>query len=50
MSPARGSSLAHSARRIGLHEEYLPDLYLQSVRWVSEILAEAVPAQNLSVT
>jgi c-di-GMP-related signal transduction protein len=42
--------LAHPARRIGLHEECLPDLYLQSVPWVSEVLAKAVPAQNLSVT
>jgi c-di-GMP-related signal transduction protein len=33
--------LAHSARRIGLYEELLPDLYLRSVRWVTEVLAEA---------
>jgi len=33
--------LAESARRIGLLEEFLPDLYMQSVRWVSEVLAEA---------
>jgi c-di-GMP-related signal transduction protein len=33
--------LAHSARRIGLHEELLPDLYLRSVRWVTEVLAIA---------
>jgi hypothetical protein len=33
--------LAHSARRVGLREEFLPDLYLQSVRWVTEVLAEA---------
>jgi EAL and modified HD-GYP domain-containing signal transduction protein len=33
--------LAHSARHIGLHEDYLPDLYLRSVRWVSEVLADA---------
>jgi len=33
--------LAHSARHIGLHEEFLPDLYLRSVRWVTEVLAEA---------
>jgi c-di-GMP-related signal transduction protein len=33
--------LANSARRIGLHEEYLPDLYFQSVRWVTEVLAPA---------
>lgn len=33
--------LAHSARHIGLHENFLPDLYLRSVSWVSEILADA---------
>jgi c-di-GMP-related signal transduction protein len=33
--------LAHSARHIGLHEELLPDLYLRSVRWVTEVLADA---------
>jgi len=33
--------LAESARRVGLHENFLPDLYLRSVRWVSEILAES---------
>jgi c-di-GMP-related signal transduction protein len=33
--------LTHSARKVGLHEELLPDLYLRSVRWVGEILAEA---------
>ena len=33
--------LVHSARHVGLHEEYLPDLYLRSVRWVTEVLAEA---------
>ena len=33
--------LAHSARQIGLHEDFLPDLYLQSVRWVGEVLADA---------
>lgn len=32
--------LAESCRRIGLHENFLPDLYLRSVRWVSEVLAE----------
>jgi EAL and modified HD-GYP domain-containing signal transduction protein len=32
--------LAHSARHIGLHEDFLPDLYLRSVRWVSEVLAD----------
>jgi len=34
--------LSTSARQIGLHEEYLPDLYLQSERWVTEVL-EAAP-------
>jgi EAL and modified HD-GYP domain-containing signal transduction protein len=33
--------LAHSARHVGLHEEFLQDLYLRSVRWVTEILADA---------
>src|ERR1700740_570042 len=33
--------LAHSARHIGLHEEFLPDLYMRSVNWGSEVLAEA---------
>jgi c-di-GMP-related signal transduction protein len=33
--------LAHSARHIGLHEEFLPDLYFRSVRWVTEVLADA---------
>ena len=33
--------LAQSARRIGLHEQYLPDLYLRSVRWVAEVLSTA---------
>jgi hypothetical protein len=32
--------LAHSARAIGLHENFLPDLYLQSLKWVNEILLE----------
>jgi c-di-GMP-related signal transduction protein len=32
--------LAESCRRVGLHENFLPDLYLRSVRWVSDILAE----------
>jgi len=35
--------LTQSARHIGLHEELLPDLYLRSVRWVSEVL-DQVPA------
>jgi c-di-GMP-related signal transduction protein len=38
---ATWDQLAHSARRVGLREEFLPDLYLQSVRWVTEVLAEA---------
>lgn len=33
--------LLHSSRHVGLHEEFLPDLYLRSVRWVSEVLADA---------
>jgi c-di-GMP-related signal transduction protein len=33
--------LSTSARQIGLHEEYPPDLYLQSVRWVTEVLDAA---------
>lgn len=33
--------LAHSARDVGLHEQYLPDLYLRSVRWVTGVLADA---------
>jgi hypothetical protein len=33
--------LAHSARHIRLHENFLPDLYLRSVRWVSEVLADS---------
>lgn len=32
--------LAESCSHIGLHENFLPDLYLRSVRWVSEILSE----------
>jgi c-di-GMP-related signal transduction protein len=32
--------LADAARRVGLHEEFLPDLYLRSVRWVTEVLAD----------
>jgi c-di-GMP-related signal transduction protein len=32
--------LAESCRRVGLHENFLPDLYLRSVRWVSDILTE----------
>ena len=32
--------LAESCQRIGLHENFLPDLYLRSVTWVSEILSE----------
>jgi c-di-GMP-related signal transduction protein len=33
--------LEESCRRCGLHENFLPDLYLHSVQWVSDILAEA---------
>ncbi len=32
--------LEESCRRCGLHENFLPDLYLKSVQWVSDILAE----------
>jgi EAL and modified HD-GYP domain-containing signal transduction protein len=32
--------LEESCRRCGLHENFLPDLYLQAVRSVSDILAE----------
>jgi EAL and modified HD-GYP domain-containing signal transduction protein len=32
--------LEESCRHCGLHENFLPDLYLQSVRWISDILAE----------
>jgi c-di-GMP-related signal transduction protein len=32
--------LEKSCRRCGLHENFLPDLYLKSVQWVSDILAE----------
>lgn len=31
--------LEESCRRCGLHDNFLPDLYLQAVRWVSDILA-----------
>jgi hypothetical protein len=33
--------LEETCRRCGLHENFLPDLYLHSVWWVSDILAEA---------
>ena len=33
--------LAESAGRIGLHENFLPDLNFQSVRWLGEVLAES---------
>ena len=32
--------LEESCRRCGLHENFLPDLYLKSVQWVSDILVE----------
>lgn len=38
---ATWEQLANSARHVGLHEQFLPDLYLRSVRWVTEILADA---------
>ena len=37
---ATWDQLVHFARRVGLRE-FLPDLYLQSVRWVAEVSAEA---------
>lgn len=40
---ATWTQLAHSAHHVGLHEDLLPDLYLQSVRWATEVLAD-VPA------
>ena len=37
--------LAQSSRRIGLHENFLPDIYLRSVKWVTDVLSEnLVPA------
>jgi c-di-GMP-related signal transduction protein len=32
--------LAQEAHVVGLHENFLPELYLKSVKWVSEVLAE----------
>jgi c-di-GMP-related signal transduction protein len=32
--------LACSSRHVGLHEQFLPDLYMRSVRWVTEVLAD----------
>jgi c-di-GMP-related signal transduction protein len=37
---ATWEQLTNSARQVGLHEAFLPDLYLRSVRWVTEILAD----------
>jgi EAL and modified HD-GYP domain-containing signal transduction protein len=34
--------LAHSSRAIGLYENFLPDLYLRSVKWVTDVLAETL--------
>jgi c-di-GMP-related signal transduction protein len=34
--------LAHSSRAIGLHENFLPGLYLRSVKWVTDVLAETL--------
>jgi len=34
------AQLEESCQRCGLHENFLPDIYLQAVRWVSEILTE----------
>ena len=36
--------LAYSSSAIRLHENFLPDLYLRSVRWVTDVL-EATPVQ-----
>jgi len=37
--------LAHSSRRIGMHENFLPDIHLRSVKWVTDVLSEnLVPA------
>ena len=33
--------LCQSARHIGLHENFLLDVYLRSVQWVTEVLADA---------
>ena len=33
---------AHASRAIGLHENFLPDLYLRSVKWVTDVLAETM--------
>jgi len=32
--------LEHSARAIGMHENFLPDIYLQSLQWVGTVLNE----------
>lgn len=32
--------LAHSSRRIGMPENFLPDIYLRSVKWVTDVLSE----------
>lgn len=31
--------LAHSSRHIGLHENFLPELYFRSVQWVGDVLS-----------
>lgn len=36
--------LAESTGRIGLHENLLPDLYFQPVRWIGEVLCRAASA------
>ena len=42
--PGSWEQLAHSARAIRLHENFLPDVYLQSLKWVNEILTETAVA------
>jgi EAL and modified HD-GYP domain-containing signal transduction protein len=32
--------LAQEAQQVGLHENFLPELYMKSVKWVCEVLAE----------
>lgn len=42
MSPGTWEQWAHASRAIGLHENFLPDLYLRSVKWVTDVLAETM--------
>jgi c-di-GMP-related signal transduction protein len=32
--------LAHESHQVGLHENFLPELYMKAVKWVGEVLAE----------